>query len=49
MIWVFNTVTAIRVLVMSEDLLELKEYTAEIIEDKERIERLSIFENKKIK
>jgi hypothetical protein len=34
---------------MSEELLELKEYTAEIIEDKERIERLSIFENKKIK
>ena len=44
-----NTVTAIKVSVRSEELLELKEYTDEIIEDKKRIERLSRFENKKIK
>ena len=45
--FVFNTVTAIKVSQASEGLLELKEYTDEIIEDKKRIERLSIYENKK--
>ena len=49
LLFVVNTVIAIKVSARSEDLLELKEHTAEIIEDKERIERLSIFENKKIK
>lgn len=39
---------AIKVSVRSKELLELKEYTDEIIEDKKRIERLSRFENKKL-
>ena len=39
---------AIKVSVRSKELLELKEYTDEIIEDKKRIERLSMFENKKL-
>lgn len=47
LLFVVNTVIAIKVSARSEDLLELKEHTAEIIEDKKRIERLSIFENKK--
>lgn len=49
LLFILNTVTAIKVSVRSEELLELKEYTDEIIEDKKRIERLSRFENKKIK
>ncbi|WP_195514951.1 hypothetical protein [Paraclostridium bifermentans] len=48
LLFVFNTVIAIKVSARSEELLELKEYTSEIIEDKKRIERLSRFENKKI-
>ena len=49
LLFILNTVTAIKVSVRSEELLELKEYTDEIIEDKKRIQRLSRFENKKIK
>ena len=48
LLFILNTVMAIKVSVRSKELLELKEYTDEIIEDKKRIERLSRFENKKL-
>ena len=48
LLFILNTVMAIKVSVRSKELLELKEYTDEIIEDKKRIERLSMFENKKL-
>lgn len=48
LLFILNTVMAIKVSVRSKELLELKEYTDEIIEDKKRIERLTRFENKKL-